>query len=467
MQGAIVSATSATSANIGCRERLSRFFHFNLRSALLLVAILCGVLAWASRDMHMALRRAQLFARVERLGGTVDYVANENLGITAANLIATFWDARLAARIDAISYRNTELSDDDLHWLKPALLSMPETQFLDLTNTRVTDAGIASLADCGQLIGLNLSGTRITDAAAPHIASLPQLVALDVSRTQVTDAFLGDCEFDQLRSLQVGNTAVTDAGVMAIQRRNPQLTVHVNSLRITALEELAPVPVLQLNDPFFGDASLERSDFLPRATNVLLDNSRVSAAGLRRLAGTPNISNLFASNTNLDDESLSTIATLSELDTLDLRGTKVTDRGLAHLSNLPRLRMLWLDGPQITDAGLRDLGRLHELRYLCLDATAIDGSGLAHLAGLVKLERLMLDATPVTDDSLKNLPILPRLQILDLEKTAISDAGLVHLHQFPALQSVACRESRVTPDGMEFFKQRQLKAPGRPRPPLP
>jgi internalin A len=467
MQGAFVSATSATFANIGFRERLFRFFRFNLRSALLLVAILCGVLAWASRDMHMALRQSQLFARVERLGGTVDYVANENLGFSAANLIATFWDARLAARVDAMSFRNTELSDDDLLWLKPALLSMPETQFLDLTNTRVTDAGIASLADCVQLMGLHLSGTRITDAAAPHLASLPQLAALDVSQTQVTDAFLGECEIAKLRSLQVGNTKVTDAGVMAIQRRHPQLTVHVNSLRIAALEEVAPVPVLQLNDPFFGNASLERLDFLRRATNVLLDNSRVSAAGLRRIAGNPNISNLFASNTNLDDESLATIATLSELDTLDLRGTKVTDRGLAHLAKLPRLRMLWLDGPQITDAGLKDLGRLAELRFLCLDASAIDGSGLAQLAGLVELERLMLDATPVTDDSLKNLPILPRLQILDLEKTAISDAGLIHLHQFPALESVLCRESKITPDGLEFFKQRQLKAPRRPRPPLP
>jgi len=59
-------------------------------------------------------------------------------------------------------------------------------RILDLSDTRVTDAGLAHIAQFEALEYLSLRGTRVTDAGLPHLARLRALQELHLSDTHVT-----------------------------------------------------------------------------------------------------------------------------------------------------------------------------------------------------------------------------------------------------------------------------------------
>ena len=68
-----------------------------------------------------------------------------------------------------------------------------------------------------------------------------------------------------------------------------------------------------------------------------------------------------------------------ELDGLDLTKTKVTDAGLARLAAFKSLSRLWLTGTQASDTGLKHLYELKRLRYLALDETKVTQKGIQEL----------------------------------------------------------------------------------------
>lgn len=100
------------------------------------------------------------------------------------------------------------------------------------------------------------------------------------------------------------------------------------------------------------------------------------------------------------DEELAQLAPIAAaIHRLDLGGTKVTDAGLARLATMPALRQLRLDRTQITDEGLSHLTGLPRLESLNLHTTAVTDVGIATLAGLPKLRRLYVWQTAVTRDA--------------------------------------------------------------------
>ena len=71
-----------------------------------------------------------------------------------------------------------------------------------------------------------------------------------------------------------------------------------------------------------------------------------------------------------------------------LDNTKVTDAGLVHLQGLSQLQDLGLDDTKVTDAGLVHLQGLSQLQVLELDNTKVTDAGLVHLQGLSQLQAL-------------------------------------------------------------------------------
>jgi hypothetical protein len=138
---------------------------------------------------------------------------------------------------------------------------------------------------------------------------------------------------------------------------------------------------------------------------VVLENSRVTDAGLARLQG----------------------ATL--LRTLSLGGTAVTDAGLRRLQGMTQLQRLYLFKTGVTDAGLAHLKRLTGLECLDLQYTGVTDAGLAHLQGLQQLRTLRLDGTGVTDAGLPHLGSLAGLQRLHLRYTGVTDVGVQNLQR--------------------------------------
>lgn len=132
-------------------------------------------------------------------------------------------DLRMASGQMELALGFSALSDAQLERLQA-----PDLRWLQLTKTRVTDAGLQQLAlHHRRLEELYLDQTRVSDASVvPLIQANPKLESLDLAGTQISDASVLACQdLERLEALWLTGTAVTDACV-------PQL------LKLPKLEQL-------------------------------------------------------------------------------------------------------------------------------------------------------------------------------------------------------------------------------------
>jgi hypothetical protein len=125
---------------------------------------------------------------------------SSNVVFTAAGLRDKFGDAELAK-------------------LGPVLPSMVS---LDLSHTRVTDAGAQLLASASTLRSLRLAKTEVTDASLPLLTKLPQLESLNLYGTQVTNEGIQQlASLTGLKKLYLWQSKVDAEGVSALQQKLP------------------------------------------------------------------------------------------------------------------------------------------------------------------------------------------------------------------------------------------------------
>jgi uncharacterized membrane protein len=104
--------------------------------------------------------------------------------------------------------------DGELAQLAPIA---PAVQWLDLGNTSVTDAGLASLAPMGHLERLHLDLLQVTDGGLLRLRPLKHLEYLNLRGTRVTNGGLAVLySLPRLRALYVWQTAVTPDAVAAL-----------------------------------------------------------------------------------------------------------------------------------------------------------------------------------------------------------------------------------------------------------
>lgn len=97
------------------------------------------------------------------------------------------------------------------------------------------------------------------------------------------------------------------------------------------------------------------------------------------------------------DAGLDALAPIADkIASLDLARSKVTDAGLAKVAAMKNLQELHLENTAASDAGLDHLKGLASLEYLNLYNTKVTDAGLAKLAGLSKLKALYLWQSGVT-----------------------------------------------------------------------
>lgn len=116
----------------------------------------------------------------------------------------------LSLQHSTFDFARTSGKGSDFEYLK----AFTNLKILYLTNTPLTDAGLAHVKELTRLKKLFLSGTQVTDAGLAHVAELTQLEVLFLGKTQVTDAGLVHLKgLANLKGLFLYQTRVTDAGL--------------------------------------------------------------------------------------------------------------------------------------------------------------------------------------------------------------------------------------------------------------
>lgn len=114
------------------------------------------------------------------------------------------------------------------------LLELEAFSFLKcirLGSSRVTDGGLARLAQFRDLEGIDLAGTSINDAGLSHLGALPRLKYLDIAYTKVTEEGLKRlAQFPALTAVSLDPSQI-DASAVSLLKRDANLKL----LRITRL----------------------------------------------------------------------------------------------------------------------------------------------------------------------------------------------------------------------------------------
>jgi hypothetical protein len=122
-----------------------------------------------------------------------------------------------------VEFTGSNVTDDDLELLRP--LNGPGD--LDLTDTKVSDAGLPHLVGLKRLHSLELTGTKLTDAGLRTLGTIHELVGLDVQRTSITDSGLDHLKgLTNLSWLDLRDTKVTKAGLTKLQQALPNCKIH-------------------------------------------------------------------------------------------------------------------------------------------------------------------------------------------------------------------------------------------------
>jgi serine/threonine protein kinase len=124
----------------------------------------------------------------------------------------------------SLSLRLPQMTDKGLQQLQGLL---PQLAVLGITDSQVTDAGLAHLAGLQHLEQLGLDAIPISDDGLKHLQQLKNLAVLHLSRTTITDAGLVHLRgLTNLADLALLESKVTAAGVAELQTALPKCVIR-------------------------------------------------------------------------------------------------------------------------------------------------------------------------------------------------------------------------------------------------
>jgi mono/diheme cytochrome c family protein len=132
------------------------------------------------------------------------------------------------------NFVNARTSDDEA---LTALLPLKEQLvWLNLERTKVTDAGMKTIAQLQKLRTLYLNNTAVGDAGIQTLETLSDLSYLNVVGSQVTDqstSALGNMK--QLDNLYLGNTSISSKAIQDILALNKKINIDTGKYTLPAL----------------------------------------------------------------------------------------------------------------------------------------------------------------------------------------------------------------------------------------
>ncbi len=234
-------------------------------------------------------------------------------------------------------------------------------------------------------------------------------------------------------------------------------------------QEGGRVVEVDLMTNIINDDALKELPSLKKVRKLRIYQGKITAAGIKHLAGLPELAELHLANCGIDSSCLKEIATLKQLKILALPGMKATGADLIALAPLTQLEELILSGnnslgdaaginigaqfkqlkkldidnTDVQDAGLAAIAGLPELRYLSIHGNLkLTAKGFAALPQAKKLDELIIGFT-FRDDSAKSIGACTNLRVLRLFHCEITDKGFKELANLNQLTQLEVRRGSV------------------------
>ncbi len=295
-----------------------------------------------------------------------------------------------------------ELTNESLSHLR----SLAHLVMLDISRTKMSDAGLASLKSCRSLAVLMLPD-KVTDEGLVRLKKLQKLRELNLDQTRVTDQGLNALtQLPNLENLDLSSTRTTDAGV-AYLKKLPRLRRLVLGAAVT--DSCAP-HLAELKD----------------LREIDISQTPIGAQGLATLASLSKLETLYVGR-QVTDAGLKALSPSRSLRTLDLTRTAITDKGVKYLANVKTLEEISLSQTSVGNACLSSLAELPELRMLELSDTRVTSAGLSPLARLKKLEVISLSWQTLSREDLQGMAKLKQLKTIVLNGVPLPEATMAQL----------------------------------------
>jgi len=228
----------------------------------------------------------------------------------------------------------------------------------------------------------------LTDDEMAGIAALQTVNEMEIVATKLTDA--GLASIAKLRNLEVlhldGTTKMTDEGLKALATlpnlRHLRLTGPFTDRGVQYLASLPSLKVLWLESPRVSEESLRhlaQIQSLERLCVPWLD--RITDRSLAYLTSMPKLKALGVGDAVSADAGVAKLASLANLEVLALKGGRtLTDKGLTPLTAMPRLHALQIYNSRITEQGLAGLSQCRLLDSIEIRSSVrIDERAIADL----------------------------------------------------------------------------------------
>ena len=194
--------------------------------------LLVGELEQFPRLRHLSIRCTDMTGRsVARL---LEIESLEELSIRDSYVVKPGVSAgKGAPNLARVTFNNVSGVDD---LLLSQLVAMRTVQELDLSGTKMTDAGLRQLASLKKLRVLKLAGNKgVTDAGAKELRAIETLEHLDLSSTSITDKGVAEiASLPRLRVLQLSRLGqVTDSGILKLAESSTLRDLDVTRTGVT------------------------------------------------------------------------------------------------------------------------------------------------------------------------------------------------------------------------------------------
>lgn len=141
--------------------------------------------------------------------------------------------------IELTYLNNPKFSDKEANLLT---IAAPQTLWLKLTKTQITDIALASVSQLTSLTRLHLENTKITDNGLENLKTLENLEYLNLTGTNITDKGLKSiASLKNLKKIYLWKTQVSQSGIENLKKVLPNLVVEVGFTdnQITAYQKSA------------------------------------------------------------------------------------------------------------------------------------------------------------------------------------------------------------------------------------